>query len=344
MNIIDEFKNRYSFLYENAPLILACFANGFSLSGHVLCTDYYFELRNKVKKQMGFKEIYRCYNLGESHDFIYLIEDAFLGDKKIEETELYRIINKIKSKKYDSVFSSLKREYNFDEADLRSSIHKYDKAFRILLECILVFVNSQKHHLTRVESDKDVLYFYRKFSVMQRYFGVQRYRVSNLGFDCDELDEFGLNFNLDKVPNMSLVKESDFLFTLAHYRLYGISDDVLSNMDRELYFKYHDIIPSDNKVECNTDSFIERPDNSFPCSNKFSISEDDVFYYENGFFTLCPCCRYIVKVDNDFIPSKISERIKDKALIDKDMYRKSYLLSELSFLDSDGKILSKIKK
>ena len=60
--------------------------------------------------------------------------------------------------------------------------------------------------------------------------------------------------------------------------------------------------------------------------------------------TLCPCCRNIVKVDNDLIPSKISERIKDKALIDKDMYRKSYLLSELSFLDSDGKILSKIKK
>ena len=86
MDNINELKNRYCFLYENAPLILACFTNGFSLLGHVLGNDNYLKLRDEVKKQMGFKETSKCYNLRESHDFIYLMEEAFLGDKKIEDT------------------------------------------------------------------------------------------------------------------------------------------------------------------------------------------------------------------------------------------------------------------
>jgi hypothetical protein len=107
---------------------------------------------------------------------------------------------------------------------------------------------------------------------------------------------------------------------------------------------YHDIIPWDNEVECSLDDSIERPSNSFPCGNKFTISEGNVFFYESSFYELCPCCRYIVKVDNSLIPDKISQRIKRKSIIDSDIYRKNYLLSELTFLDTDNKVLSKIKK
>ena len=344
MDKINELKNRYCFLYENAPLILACFTNGFSLLGHVLGNDNYLKLRDEVKKQMGFKETSKCYNLRESHDFIYLMEEAFLGDKKIEDTELYSIIKMIKTKEYMNVFYDLKREYDINEVDICREVHDFDKAFRILLECVRVFVNSQKP-ATKVPGEIRDLYFYRKFDVLQRYYEIQRYCMSDLGLIDDNLEEYRFNFTLGKIPDMSLVKESAFLLGLAKFGGdASLREVVPTSLKRELYFMYHDIIPWDNKVECSLDDSIERPSNSFPCGNKFTISEGNVFFYESSFYELCPCCRYIVKVDNSLIPNKISQRIKRKSIIDSDIYRKNYLLSELTFLDTDNKVLSKIKK
>lgn len=344
MDNISELKNRYCFLYENAPLILACFTNGFSLLGHVLGTDNYLILRDEVKKQMGFVETSKCYNLRESHDFIYLMEEAFLGDKKIEDTELYSIIKMLKTKEYMNVFYDLKREYDISEVDICRDVHDFDKAFRILLECVRVFVNSQKP-ATKVPGEIRDLYFYRKFDVLQRYYEIQRYRMSDLGLIDDNLEEYRFNFTLDKIPDMSLVKESDFLLGLAKFGGdASLREVVPSSLKRELYFKYHDIVPWDSKVECCSDDSIQRPSNSFPCGTSFVVNEGDIFFYENKFFELCPDCKYIVRVEDSLIPKRVSKRIIDKFYADKTVYRKNYLLSELTFLDSDNRVLSKIKK
>ncbi len=340
---VNELKKRYCFLYENAPLILACFTNGFSLLGHVLGTDDYLVLREEVKKQMGFKETSKCYNFKESHDFIYLMEEAFLGDKKIEDTELYMIINDIRKK--DSIYSDLKWQYQLDDIDLRCEVHKFDKAFRILLECVRVFVNAQKAYATKVPNEERNLYFFRKFDVLQRYYEIQRYRMHELNLIDDDLQDFRFNFTLGKIPDMTLVRESDFLLNLAYFGGRTDSKEIISTEDkRELYFKYHDIIPWDSKVDCHEDSSIERPSNTYSCGSSFVVKEENIFFYDNYFYELCPNCKYIVRVDDSLIPKKVSERIKDKSYADRNGYRKNYLLSELSFLDSDNKVLSKIKK
>lgn len=341
-----EFMKRYRFLYENSFFILGCFMNFYSLSGHILLgdNDELSELKKEVSKKIGISNHY--YHLGESTEFIYLIEEAFFGGGPLEFMELYRIINAINSK--TTMFPDLKIKFSKDD---NLEFSERDKSFKVLLEVMKVFLNSQdncyKYRLNdEIKSMKMWEYIQnKKKDLLNVYYDVFNYGLSNMGV-LDKSLEFGFDFDFSLSPRSgSKVGSNPFLnaFSKEHLRFYNDKEMVTipDDIKKELYYCYHDVLDWDYKEECREDEEIKRPSGTRACGTSFRIKEGDIFFYEDNFYHLCPECFYIVKLTKDNIPEVVGKRIINRCFEDKDILRRYSLLSELQYLEKEGKVLSK---
>ncbi len=322
----EELIKRYSFLYENSYLLLGCVINFYSISGHLLFgeNDPFSGMKKEIAKVLGISNHF--YHLGESKEFIYLIEEAFLGDKPLEETEIYNIICGIKEREF--CFDYLKDEYDINNLN-HEQFHKIDIAFRVLLESMRVFINANGCENGWIHLLQE------KLDVLGVYYDIHNYGLKKIGV-LDEISSFDFKFNIDRKISSSDIHFNNFIHSFAKSYLNYIPENskntISDDVKKTLYYKYHNVLDWDLTILCESDDKLDRPFNTNSCGSSFRVREGEIFFYEDSFYHLCPNCSYIVSVDKGIIPSIIADRIKERSLEDKFIGRKMILFSEYKSL------------
>lgn len=331
-NVFDAKKllmDRYKFLYENAPFILAEIQAEHFDEYPALCGD--------IKSITGIDGS----NLGPfnrkcSPDNItipytlLLVEEYLFSNYRDTKTELEIYIDNM-YKYPSSVVGILIGD--FISNDVNYGETKKDKAVCVLLELVrsllynqnsntLVKSRTKNNDMIYTSADPSVCSFEirHKQSCLEEYLRLARYR--NRLFEFGDDDALLPNYSLNKLTTLSLVGSNPFLSYISKSKL---SFDEI----RSVYFYFHKEIPWDTEAVCKkSNDIIPRDKNSFSCGSKFYVNEDSVFSLAGEVLQLCPKCGYLVNV-SDKVSPEVRRRIEDRDCLDKDVLRKRELLSEL---------------
>lgn len=336
---LNELEKRYCNLYKNAPLIIGFIA------------DYMPDsFKEEVFRRTGFKPSYEymyspdiVLNMYRGLTPLEILEDYMLGYDTKNSSDLERIIafnKKHPNKNMERVF-----EY-FDFTKGNIGFSKFDEAMKILLDIVYSFVQAQKnsgaypaskteHGYSRLDSDGYIPEYIlnSKLDALERYYSILEYRNDRdnkyykLSRGMDALG-FTNGFNSNKAPiRFSLVTRNKFIDALAIYRYsFGEAIRLDSNFKEDIYFKLHDEIPRYHNARCN-----ELHVSGSYCDAEFFPREEDIFYVDDKFVAICPCCgsRVTTGVMSRHHKNQIEARIRKRSIEDPDLDRKLTILSEL---------------
>lgn len=109
------------------------------------------------------------------------------------------------------------------------------------------------------------------------------------------------------------------------------------------------------EIKCNKDDDFNLQRNvEYSCGCRFTISEDDIYcvdslnYFDEEvkeYYTICPICGHINKLNERIIPNDVKNRVDFKNKVEPFLYKKNNLRSELIYLDriSPPYVLKRIK-
>lgn len=343
-NAKGELVKRYKYLYGNAFLILAPY----------MYEETNKELEKRLKEQQVkygtvFADKPLIYlNIGRLDEINSLFEEFLLSDMPMEESKLYQLIqSKRNNKEYlEQVKYGLAL---LEKANANKKSFPYTIDIFKILGKTSDYIEEQSGDLNNKKN---------KLSVLDEYYKVGRYKNNgkiytsgrNLNLhDCDSL-----SFIIEKNPRKPFrekndvgVKNNSFItsiITAPHY------EDNLSifteNEKQQIYLAYHDELPCDLEITCAledeynqalTDTRLQRPENTEPCGEYFTINENEIFVDPNDslyrYYQLCPHCGYMVNIPKEILSDGIKQRIEDRCNKDDKLFRKMYLYSELYSLD-----------
>lgn len=336
---LNELEKRYCNLYKNAPLII-----GF-------ISDYMPDsFKEEVFNRTGFKP---------SREYMYspdivlnkyrgltaleILEDYMLGYDTKNSSDLEKIIA-VNKRHPDKNIERVFDYFDFNEGNIGFS--KFDEAMKILLDIVYSFIQAQKntgvylaskteHGFSRLDSSGYIPEYIlnSKLDALERYYSILEFRNDRnnkyykLSRGMESLG-FTNGFNSKKAPiRFSLVTRNKFIDALAITRYsFGERIRMDSSFKEDIYFKLHDEIPRYHNARCNELYVVGEY-----CDAEFFPREEDIFYIDNKFIAICPCCGSRVKtgVMSRHHQGQIEARIRKRSLEDPDLDRKLTLLSEL---------------
>lgn len=335
--------DRYCYLYKNSFIIL----------GLLLADQAHFDFYSEISSKTDIKlyDVDIClYDKDESLRNSEVIEEFLLGDKEISDTKLHSYV--------EAVWSSSARMRNCKKKSFINGTNigfsENDKAMKFILDFVYSFVLSQKDRSTYVYEEKDGSYkpsnsivygcktVYEvekreKLDVLNRYYDILAFKNKK-----DETFEFkkGIDSSLEQAEK-TLVSYNSFIRAFcSDYRSRGSSWDnpyyLSFEQKKDIYFRFHDEIPFDYEVKCSSED----------CSSSYGFSEEEVFYLDNIFKTICPCCGKVnqVKLPDVKRIDNISKRIVTRSLNDELLEEKIKLLSELTSLGGVSLVKEKVKR
>ena len=334
---INELLRRYSYIYDNAGIILGQLINearmrnlsiGDRLANNV---NIYINENNKA--------------LDSDNNIFVLLEEFLLGDTTLEDTKFYSLINKISSD--SNLFKYTKGQFvNEDVKDFN---------VRVILEFVSFMIEQQAGAYICKGTKDNKLYdengylkcvaisdIKEKLKMLRPYFDIVLYQNKENGrwngkrsIWNDRRDEFEVSYTLvdfnDFNKNFCNPKKDDF------DNIVVIPEKAIQS----IYCRNHGELPWNMKAKCVSDDSLDRPNNTSCCGNEFLVNESDLFVVGDNSYHLCSCCGYIVKVD---VNDKIFSRVKKRCGEDGTYLRKKLLYSELMSLDKGIGEKSLVKK
>ena len=336
---LRELESRYCNLYKNAPLII-CFISDYMPDSFK--DEFYKRTGFKLSKEYVYSSDITLKDYRQLTP-LEILEDYMLGYDTKHSSDLEKIIT-VNRKHPSKEIERISKEFDLSKGNIGFS--KFDEAMKILLDIVYSFVQAQKEVGIKkvVKTDYGYsMYDYiskipnyvlnAKLDVLERYYSILSFKNSrkdssyNLSRGMDSL-KFTSRFSDNKaLIRFSLVDQNKFLNALSITR-YSLGDVIsLSSIFKEaIYLKLHDEIPRYHNARCNS-LYVEE---EF-CDAEFFPGEEDIFYVDNKFIAICPCCGSRVKTDvmSRHHKSQIEARIKKRSLEDPFLERKLILLSEL---------------
>lgn len=317
--IKNEMKRRYYYLYENASFLYSCFMR-----------EETEEEKNKYKKMLSQTRSvydYRALDLNLlDSETLYLMETIMVGDGKLEETDGYMYLEKLKKDPTSKLKSTrgliLKEKYNQTDRVFPLYFDLYE-----LLEDVYENIHRQSDEYENRSN---------KLMVIDEYIRIFKkensYKVWHGGYHLDGSDYIAhdfvptrySHFEVDLSPSRpnwdTGVKENDFITKAKDIRF-------TEKEKQEIFLKYNDVIPHDLYHTCDAHGLeIERSHYTKPCQRDFSLLKSNMFVVKNNdsyvFFTKCEYCGYLIGIPKNLIPlSKQKEVIEncqqDPLLIEK---------------------------
>ena len=342
-----ELIKRYCYFYENSIVILGQIISEFGPREIVL--------KNRLTNNLNLvlddnnKPLVEERNI----DFLTLVEEAFLGEKPLEETRFYKIMEKINND--PELFIESKKVFGRD-VDLIN-----DHNMRVLIELVRFLIDCQKYTFLHKEVGDVYLPLYNeddelscltnfdcieKQRVLSKYFEIFFYQNKENGRwsgNSSRSTHYGDDIILSNFIDGSLVGYNLFTGAFCDVRLFYNSEELEMNKTeiplellQQVHYKYHDELPWNMEVDCVSDNSFERPNNTTSCGNKVRINEESLFTIGANAYQICPMCGYIVQVDN--IKSHIFNRVQKRCAEDKDYILKKKLISELISLGGGNKV------
>jgi len=335
--------SRYKFLYEYSYIILGMLTD-------YECHSIFREVCNKTGLTLPDVDI--ClYDKEDGLNLGEVLEEFLLSDSNLEKTILYRYVNAVWSS--SARMRGCKKKCFINSKNIGFS--EYDEAVKFILDFTYSFIKSQQARKTYVyEKDSNGKYvpansivhgcktvydvdILEKLEVLDRYYDI----LSFVNRKDDKLNlSKGIDYEMPKAKK-TLVSYSPFIRTFASdLRTRGSvweNDRFLSlEQKKDIYFSFHDEIPFDYEVKCSSEE----------CNNSYGFEEDDIFYMDGSFKTICPCCGSInqTKLPNIKTRDKISERVINRAVDDTLLEDKIKLLSELTALGGVSLVKEKVKR
>lgn len=355
---LKELKQRYCFLYENAPLIVA------------FMIDYLpNSFLEEVKERIGYsfeREFLYCNEIYLKNyrylTVLEILEDYMLGYDNTKSNDLEKIVAHLK-KNPDERIKKVQEEFDFSKGNV--GIGKFDFCMKILVDSVYSFVLAQKEFevfeakktnngFICVEDDRGrrcCLYNYDidlKLNALNLYYSILSYRNKrnnknvNLDKGMKKLQFTDSLIEKEALIRISLVGRNKFLeaFSTTISNIF-VRVNLSNVFNSEIYERVHDEIPYFHNAICNKIHGVENG-----CNTEFFPQEEDIFYLNDDFKTLCPCCGALVEtgVMNRYHKRQIEERIKKRSLEDLNLERKVSLLSELISIDGVEYNKDKVKK
>ncbi|MBQ7105548.1 MAG: hypothetical protein IJN90_06805 [Bacilli bacterium] len=352
---LNELEKRYCNLYRNAPLII----------GYI--SDYMPDsFKEEVFKRTGFKPSYEylyspdiVLNKYRGLTALEILEDYMLGYDTKNSSDLEKIIA-LNKKHPDKNMERVFEEFDFSKGNIGFS--KFDEAMKILLDVVYSFVQAQKekgiingavkteHGYSIYDNISGIPHYVlnAKLDVLERYYSILEFKNhrSEKHYELSrgmETLKFTNGFNSEKAPiRFSLVGQNKFLDALAITRYsFGEVIRLSSDFKSDIYFKLHDEIPWFHNAICNKIHDVEDS-----CDTEFFPREEDIFYVDNKFVSICPCCggRVTTGVMSRHHKTEIEGRIRKRSMEDPNLDRKLTLLSELIKLGGVSYNEEKIKE
>jgi len=333
---IQELLKRYCFLYDNAKIIV------FYYMLSTDCKADFFTEKAKINKNI-LLSANESLNIEKFVDFLTILEQAALGYEELETTSFYTMINYLKS---TNLFENLLK--NEDTSIIEKRCGDNDFYFELVLRMISSFIDVQNINTNIEDPHYNYLHSISVLPTVKREAMYRYYEIFNFINDPEKERDYNHIFFYLNHAKRTLVGYNEFIGAFSsgyNNRSFITRNDNGPSMSqiREIYFKYHDELPYDLEIECCDDGMVTRPNNTKSCGKKFKVQEKDIFYQDGSFYHLCSNCGFIVKIDNSLLNAAIQERIFSRCNQDKLLFRKQSILSELTSLDKDYKILIKDK-
>ncbi len=335
--------DRYLYLYKNSYIIL----------GLLLSDQSYFDFYSEISSKTDIRlyDIDIClYDKDDNLKNSEVLEEFLLGDKDISDTKLNSYI--------EAVWSSSARMRNCKKKSFISEenigFSEYDKAMKFILDFTYSFVLSQKPGATFVYEKQDGKYrphnsivhgskrvydveIKEKLDVLNRYYDILSFKNSKEGkYEFPK----GIDTELDPAEK-TLVSYNSFIRAFcSDYRMRGSSWDnphyLSLEQKKDIYFRFHDEIPFDYEVKCD----------SKKCSNSFGVLEDDIYFINDSFKSICPCCGEVSLVNLPDVKriDKVRKRVINRCLNDDLLEDKIKLLSELTIIGGIELAKEKVKR
>lgn len=303
----QEIIKRYNYLYENSFLMLSTFVKS--------------DIDNRL-------------TINVTDEFNSLLEEFLLIDKKMENTTLYKLTE---DKKND-------KEYLEKIKKVAMLLDEHNKGIWKILDVAGNYIENQSSDLNNKE---------RKLKVLDEYYRIARYkndgRILTSGRNLNLHDCNSLLIPRKKVPIRDKkdvgIKENPFILAVSNAPRYEDNNSIFTEKEKQkVYLEYNDELPCDLEIPCSyleenlSDSeTIERPSNTFPCGENFTVKEEEIFVNpssrHNRYYEVCPNCGFIVNVPSEMLSEKIRKRIEHRYIGDDKLFRKMMLYSELLGLD-----------
>lgn len=327
MNYKNELVSRYLYLNDNINFIYAYFMKEINEE----TKRKYLKLRSQATDIFEYFKLEP--NLFDPYT-LYMFESIIFEDKPLEETLGYIYLEDLKwnpnSKKVvdngqelitEFIQNHQTRRLNFDLIDLLFSLYE---------------------NIARQSNDetnkKD------KLKIIDEYIKIAKYTNNALtwygGYFLETVDNI-INEPHPRYKNhfvdLRPTRESYDIGIQTNNLINNTRDLHLSRGDKSIiYHYYHDEIPYDFKIRCQTNEFLETNQLLYakPCRNEITINLNNVIAVENSqnsfsYFMPCPYCGYLVFLDEAIIPLKDQEKIVFRCLNDQRIIRSAFLKSEL---------------
>jgi len=333
----EELVKRYKYLYENASFILAPYMHKE--------TQNELKARNETFGSNHTTPIIYL-NLKFYNRIVAIFEEFLLSDIKMEESYLYKMVEKNKNNKEYlekvKIGLALLSKNNEDEKYFKLKLDLYK-----ILGKVRDYLEEQSGDLKNKE---------KKMSVLDEYYRILRYQNNgkiytsgrNLNLhDCDSLI-ISLHEHIPSRLSTDIgVGRNKFIDAICNAHHHTDNHSVFTEGEKqEVYLQYHDELPYDLMIKCCLeeeyiktiiDSRLVRPENTQACFEYFSVNEQEIFINPDDklyrYYQLCPHCGYIVNIPKEILSDGIKKRIETRCMMDSKLFRKMYLYSELFSLD-----------
>ena len=219
-------------------------------------------------------------------------------------------------------------------------------------------INSVLHKIGSYidEQSGDLVNKENKLLVIDEYFRLLRYKnngkiyTSGRRQDLHDCDSVSLPLQENRVArskNDIGVEKNAFIDSIVKTPKHGYNKSIFSEEEKqEVYVEIHNDLPFYLEITCDLEeeyiktmieSRLIRPEATEPCHELFYIDKNKIFVNPDDklyrYYQLCPHCGYIVNIPKEIIPEHIKLEIEERCKQDKYLFRKMYLLSELTSLE-----------
>jgi len=345
-NYKEELINRYKYLYENITYILA----------PCMYEETEEDVKKRIKKLCCSKEELTLkrliYRKGLDIDILSMLEEFLLDDIPFKDTIFYNYLEEQKQNPeyLKKVSYGLSLFEKYDARIPKNSYHrikKNDLTLWNLLENVRMYIDAQ------IGYSKDKV---NKLQVLDEYFRLNRYKndgsIWSSGYHLSTVDfinncvgdsySTSSNSNIkikDRKPKDVGVKKNSFIdYFISTHKDVKTGGWLTEKEKQEVYLRYHEELPHDlydmccdNNLEVN--SFI--PKETFPCFTPVLLKEENIFFYEDKFYHVCPTCGYIILiVDMDeYLTEGIKKRIIERSKKDLELPERMILYSKLKHME-----------
>lgn len=316
-DVKNELIKRYKYFHENAPLILGPF--------------------------------YSNYDLNIPSNVINNLEIALLSDTKLEDTFFYKYFEKqIEDKEY---LEKAKNAIEKQKKDSWGYSFPSDLGIWNLLAAVRKHVKDQSGDL----KNKKI-----KLEVLDEYFRLKRYRNNGQIWTSGYEERFedlinncayvsAIPIRKDIKPTRQIwdvgVKNNIFLNTINYREDKKYVSYFSEEEKQDVYLSLNDELPWNLKINCSfedsEEDALERPENTVPCKEDFTINESKIFKNKEEYYQRCSNCGYIVVIPKELFSPGIKSRIDERAENNSDLLRQNVLESELQGIKNKRKVLTK---